>query len=136
MYSIFSPQTTQNTCGWEIHMFVQRLRLRAHLHLAPLQIVSDTPTTKATSRRFAFPSSGPRRFSTTHQMLLFTFDVQSLYPSIPTPEGLHALRKMIQGHFPLEELNLIMSLASLTLPTPLIDVQWRILATNARNNNG
>ena len=67
MYSIFSPQTTQNTCGWEIHMFVQRLRLRAHLHLAPLQIVSDTPTAKATSQRFDFPSSGPRRSSTTHQ---------------------------------------------------------------------
>ena len=48
-------------------------------------------------------------------IVLFTSDVESLYPSIPTSKGLHALRNLIQGHFSLGEFNLIMSLASLTL---------------------
>lgn len=47
--------------------------------------------------------------------ILFTFDMESLYPSIPTDEGLAALRTMIAGEFPYAKEQLIMSLASLVL---------------------
>ena len=136
MYSIFSPQTTQNTCGWEIHIFVQRRRLRAHLHLAPLQIVSDTPTAKATSRRFTFPSSGLRRSSTTHQHTTLHFRCTIIVSEHSHSRGttrstqydtrsLHSWGTQ-PYHIPL-------------LPhtsTSLFDVQWRMLATNVRDNNG
>lgn len=52
--------------------------------------------------------------------LLFTFDVESLYPSIPTDAGLHALKSMVTAYFAVHNLdirliNLIMRLAELVL---------------------
>ena len=71
-------------------------------------------------------------------ILLFTFDVESLYPSIPTYEGLHPLHNMIQGCFPLGELNLIMSLASLTLQHHYLEFNggfWQQICRTAMGSN-
>ena len=46
---------------------------------------------------------------------IFTFDVESLYPSIPPKLGLQALRKMITPHFSSSKTNLIYTLSALTL---------------------
>ncbi|XP_059072357.1 uncharacterized protein LOC131873564, partial [Cryptomeria japonica] len=52
--------------------------------------------------------------------ILFTFDVESLYPSIPTTDGLIALREMVTEYFQVQNFNLglvdlIMELAELVL---------------------
>lgn len=47
--------------------------------------------------------------------ILFTFDVESLYPSIPTDLGLHALEGMIHKEFTPSKRKLILSLALLVL---------------------
>ena len=60
-------------------MFVQRLRLREHFHLASPQIIPDTPTTKTTSRRFYLPNTGPTKSSTTQQHTTITFDVITIF---------------------------------------------------------
>ena len=46
---------------------------------------------------------------------IFTFDVESLYPSIPPKLGLEALRKIITPHFSASKANLIYTLSALTL---------------------
>ena len=46
---------------------------------------------------------------------IFTFDVESLYPSIPPKLGLEALRKIITPHFSTSKTNLIYTLSALTL---------------------
>ena len=47
--------------------------------------------------------------------ILFTFDVKSLYPSIPTKEGLQTLKSMILDAFDANTSNLIMTLSALVL---------------------
>ena len=46
---------------------------------------------------------------------LFSFDVVSLYPSIPTTEGLLVFKKSISHHFPPHKTKIIMSVAELIL---------------------
>ena len=46
---------------------------------------------------------------------IFSFDVESLYPSIPPKLGLEALRHIISPHFSLAKTNLIYTLSALTL---------------------
>ena len=46
---------------------------------------------------------------------IFTFDVESLYPSIPPKLGLEALRNIISPHFSINKTNLIYNLSALTL---------------------
>ena len=46
---------------------------------------------------------------------IFTFDVESLYPSIPPKLELEALRNIISPHFSINKTNLIYNLSTLTL---------------------
>ena len=46
---------------------------------------------------------------------IFTFDVESLYPSIPPKLELEALRNIISPHFSINKTNLIYNLSALTL---------------------
>lgn len=47
--------------------------------------------------------------------IVFISDEEYLYPSIPTYEGVYALRTMIKSKFPAPKLELIMSLTSMVL---------------------
>ena len=69
---------------------------------------------------------------------LFTFDVESLYPSIPTAEGLDALRNMIKDHFSSGEVHLIMNLAALTLQQHFLEFDgrfWQQIKGTAMGSN-
>ena len=73
-----------------------------------------------------------------NDIILFTFDVESLYPSIPTKEGLSALREMIKGKFESKELNLIMTLAALVLEHHYLEFDgkyWRQIKGTAMGSN-
>jgi hypothetical protein len=56
-------------------------------------------------------------------IILFTFDVESLYPNIPTKEGFHALREIIKEKFRTLKLNMIMTLAGLVLEHYHLDLK-------------
>jgi hypothetical protein len=47
--------------------------------------------------------------------LLFTFDIASLYPSIPTTEGLTALHNAVSPYFPVHRTKVILAVAELIL---------------------
>ena len=47
--------------------------------------------------------------------LIFTFDIETLYPSIPPKLGLIALKNLIAPHFSRQKANLIYALSALTL---------------------
>jgi hypothetical protein len=64
--------------------------------------------------------------------------VESLYPSIPTKEGLEALKEMIKGKFDTAELNLIMTLAGLVLEHHYLEFNgkyWRQVQGTAMGSN-
>lgn len=72
------------------------------------------------------------------QSILFTFDVESLYPSIPTDLGLHALRSMIHKEFSRSKEELILSLASLVLNHHYLEFNgafWRQTRGTAMGSN-
>jgi hypothetical protein len=63
-----------------------------------------------------------------YNIMLFTFDMESLYLCIPTKEGLHALEEMIKGKFEITKQNLILTLAGLVLEHHYIEFNnkyWR-----------
>jgi hypothetical protein len=70
--------------------------------------------------------------------ILFTFDVEALYPSIPTPDGLDALSSMIHGVFSYDKEHLIMSLARLVLKHHYLEFDgayWKQIRGTAMGSN-
>ena len=68
--------------------------------------------------------------------ILFTFDVESL--SIPTKEGLHALKNMITNAFDDQMLNLIMTLSALVLEYQFLEFNstyWRHIRGTSMGSN-
>ena len=53
---------------------------------------------------------------------IFTFNVESLYPSIPSKLGLGALQKTITPHFPTSKTNLFYTLSALMLEYHFLSV--------------
>lgn len=71
-------------------------------------------------------------------VILFTFDVESLYPSIPTDEGLYALKHMIRDDFSSGELRFIMALATLILKNHYLEFNngyWLQIRGTAMGSN-
>ena len=69
-------------------------------------------------------------------IFLFTFDVESLYPSIPTKQGLEALRKMMLNTYSKRLSSCIYCLSALTLEYQFLRIQCPNISTNSRNCNG
>ena len=70
--------------------------------------------------------------------LLFVFDVDSLYPSIPITQGLNALNLAIRGFFDKPKHNFILSLASLILHHHYLtfnDACWHQIKGTAMGSN-
>ena len=119
-------------CSYNGFIF-ERTSIWLHHKLFPVlteqpQHLQDSLTLVRDLETLQFPDS----------VILFTFDVESLYPSIPTREGLHALREMIKGKFPSTELNLIMTLAGLVLEHHYLEFNgkyWRQVQGTAMGSN-
>ncbi len=81
--------------------------------------------------RFPLANTGHRDHETTPRHM-------ALHPSIPTPEGLGALRNMIHEQFPSSEVNFIMNLAPLTLQQHFLEFDgkfWQQIKETAMGSN-
>ena len=88
----------ENTSKW-LHQKLYPLLISQPQHLTDsLSLIKDLTTLKLPPK-----------------ILLFTFDIESLYPSIPTKQGLEALNNMLLNSYPKRLANCIYRLSALTL---------------------
>jgi hypothetical protein len=70
--------------------------------------------------------------------ILFTFDVESLYPSIPTTKRLATLHNAISPYFPVHRINLILTIVELILRNNYLsskDLTWLQVKGTAMGSN-
>jgi len=79
-----------------------------------------------------------RAFKLPLNSYLFSFDIEALYPSIPTNEGLLALKSTITQYFPPHKVEFIISLATLILKNHYLtfnQLYWRQIKGTAMGSN-
>lgn len=104
-----TPMGFRPICSYKNSLFEQTSKWLHHQLLPILlqqpQYLKDSHTLIQSLENLHTPSNS----------FLFTFDVESLYPSIPPKIGLQALRSLITPHFSPSKTNLIYTLSALVL---------------------
>ena len=104
-----SPVSYRPICSYNGSLFEQTSKWLHHqllpILLVQKQYLRDSHSLVQTLEQLITP---PNSF-------IFSFDVESLYPSIPPKLGLSALKNLIAPHFSNQKTNLIYTLSALTL---------------------